>query len=572
MILRVTRRRAFFLILFAQSLFMRCSSPEAGGDDRAADTSLDSMLLGAIRKTNELKFEQAHADLTELIELARIRGDERNQVLGTINLGVLYLKYNAQDEALKYFLRSLELAQEFKRDELLNTIYNNIGVVYSSNDSPVKAIEYFEKALEISRQQNNQHRIAINLLNLSTEVRKKGDRKLALEYLRQSQKILLTHQDSLNGSVALNNIGDIYHESKQYDSALSQYSQALKISLKMGDHFYKPEFDLNMGKAFYELHRYDSAEQYLQEGVEGFKRTANTENIIEAYAWLAKLNQATGKTSDALQYSQASLAWKDTLLNEKTTKWISELQMRYEFGKKENEIEWLQAQAERQRQVWIGIIVVGFVIALLIFFILQAKNTNLNQKNVILQQEQEVDRLTLEKNRAERAQLEKEIIANEKLNALEQQRLKQELTFKDRELATKALHLVNKNETFASIHKLLTTIELHENTPGKSQIDKVKKIIRENGSVDREWEAFKLHFEEVHPQFFTRLRENYPSLQANDLRLSAYLLIDLNAKEIAHIFNISPESVRKKKQRLREKLDLKNDEDIKTLLIRFRTE
>lgn len=567
----MTQHRAFFLILVAQSLFICCSLPPA---DRGlpAGGNLDSLLRSAIKKTNELKFEQARAELTELVNLARAQGDERNQVLGTINLGVLYLKYNAQDEALKYFLRSLELAEEFKHEELLNTIYNNIGIVYSSNKSPVKAIEYFEKALEISRRQNNQHRIAINLLNLSTEVRKKGDRSLALKYLRQSQAILITHQDTLNGSVALNNIGDIYYENKEYDSALLQYSQALKMSERMRDRYYKPEFNLNIGKTFFQLHRYDSAAHYLQESMKDLTKTGSTENIIEGYTWLSKLNQATGRTADALKYSQSSLAWKDTLLSEKTSKWISELQMRYEFGKKENEIEWLQAQAERQRQVWIGIIAVGFVFALLVFFILQAKNTNLKQKNVILQQEQEVDRLTLEKNRVEREQLEKEIIANEKLNALEQQRLKQELTFKDRELATKALHLVNKNETFASINKLLTTIELHENMPGKGQIEKVKKIIRENGSIDREWEAFKLHFEEVHPLFFSRLKETYPSLQANDLRLSAYLLIDLNAKEIAHIFNISPESVRKKKQRLREKLNLKADEDIKTLLSRFRQE
>jgi tetratricopeptide (TPR) repeat protein len=567
--IRITPNRAFFLILLVQSLLVRCSSPKTG-DDRYADSAgIDSLLISAIKKTNELKFEQAHAELTHLIEWARAKGDSKNQVLGTINLGVLYLKYNAQDEALKYFLRSLELAEEFKREELLNTIYNNIGIVYSSNNAPGKAIEYFEKALAISRKQKNQHRIAINLLNLSTEVRKKGDRTLAMSYLRQSQTILLAHQDTLNASVALNNIGDIYYGAKEYDSALFQYRRSLSMSEKMNDHYYESEYCLNVGKTYYQLHRYDSSGFFLEKSLKGFNKTGSTENIIEGYTWLSKVNQAKGQTADALKYATASLAWKDTLLHEKTSKWISELQMRYEFGKKEKEIEWLQEQAQRQKEIWIGVIVGGVIISLLVFLILQVKNINLKQKNVILQQEQEVDRLTLEKNRAEREQLEKDIVANEKLNALEQQRLKQELTFKDRELAAKALHLVNKNETFASINKLLTTIDLQENQ-GKSQIDKVKKIIRENGSIDREWEAFKLHFEEVHPRFFSQLKETYPSLLANDLRLSAYLLIDLNAKEIAHIFNISPESIRKKKQRLRQKLNLKNDEDIKTLLSRFK--
>ncbi len=68
----------------------------------------------------------------------------------------------------------------------------------------------------------------------------------------------------------------------------------------------------------------------------------------------------------------------------------------------------------------------AIIIALLLFFILRTQNINLKQRNVILQKEQEVDRLTLEKNRAEREQLEKDILATEKLNALEQERMKQE--------------------------------------------------------------------------------------------------------------------------------------------------
>ena len=57
--------------------------------------------------------------------------------------------------------------------------------------------------------------------------------------------------------------------------------------------------------------------------------------------------------------------------------------------------------------------------------------------------------------------------------------------------------------------------------------------------------------------FFKSLTKDYPELSPTDLRLCAYFLINLNAKEIAQISNISPDSVRKRKQRLRQKLNLK---------------
>jgi predicted negative regulator of RcsB-dependent stress response/DNA-binding CsgD family transcriptional regulator len=540
-----------FSILFLSCLWEGCSPSPAGSS--SSDVNLDSLLRQAIKTTEQLKFEEANESLNYIVNQARERGDEKNQILGTINLGVLYLKYSAYDEALKHFLQSLELAETYQREEFLNTIYNNIGVIYSTNHGVDQAIEYYKKALAISRKQKNQHRIALNLINLGTEVHKKGNTTEAMGHLKEALSIFFANRDTVNASVALNNIADInYGRNQKYDSALLQYRQAYAMSVRMKDRYYRPQYCLSLGKTYFQLRHYDSAVFFLEKGVEGFREMKNTENIIECYRWLSRVNDARGDTGKAFEYSKTTLAWKDSLLAEKASKWISELQMRYEYGKKEKEIEFLQQEANRQRKFWIGVILVSIIIALLIFLALRVKYINLQQRNIILQKEQEVDRLTLEKNKAEQA------------------RLKQDLTFKDRELATKALHLVNKNEIFASVHKVLTAIDLRDNPSAKAHLDKAKKIIRGNDSIDQEWEAFKLHFDEVHPQFFSRLRETYPDLSANDLRLSAYLLIDLNSKEIAQIFNISPESIRKKKQRLRQKLNLEKEEDIKILLNRFK--
>lgn len=558
------------IFIFIGLLLGGCSSSPSGITS-AGDINLDSLLLKAIKHSNDLRFEQASAELSQIIELSRQRGDHKNEILGNLNTGALYIKYNAQEEALRYFMQSLELAQKYKREDFLNAIYNNIGIVYASNKATGKAVEYYSKALEISRKQDNKHRMALNLINLGTEMHNTGDDTIALRYFREAFQIFLySDRDTLNASIALNNTADIYYDRQQYDSALALYRRAFAMSVVTGDKLYHPQYCQGLGKTFSRLHRFDSATYYLTKSLDGFRETSFTENIIEVYRLLAQIEDASGRPVPALRYANLTLAWKDSLLREKTSKWISEMQMRYEFGKKESQIEQLQEEATRQRFFWIAVVVTAIVIALLLFFILRTQNINLKQRNVILQKEQEVDRLTLEKNRAEREQLEKDILATERLNALEQERMKQELTFKDRELATKTLHLVNKNETFAAINKVLGTVDLKENPTAKAPLEKVRKIIRGNENTDQDWEGFKLHFEEVHPQFFSRLQEAYPALSANDLRLCAYLLIDLNSKEIAQIYNISPESIRKKKQRLREKLDLEKDEDVKILLKRYK--
>jgi len=548
----------------------QCSSPVENTDIVRKDISLDSLLKIGIRKTYQLQFDEALVDLQQVVKTAQETGDRKNEILGNINLGALYLKFYSEEEALSHFLLALELAQTYNREDFFNTIYNNIGVVYSTNKAHDKAIEYYQKALEISRKQQNTHRMGVNLLNLGIEISKKGNPEKALEHLNQSRAIFYAEHDNVNYSSSIGEIADVYFHMGRYDSALAKYSMAFNLAAKIKDEYARPHFALGLAKTYWHLGEYDSAETLLNTGLEGFKKIHHNEGIIENYTWLASVNQSKRQPEEALKYANLSLAWKDSLLQEKTSTWISELQMKYEFGKKQKEIEFLQAQATRQKQLWAGSIAVGIVIASLIFFILRGKNTNLRQRNIILQQEQEMSRLTLEKNNAIREQLEKDLMANEKLNELEKQRLLQEIMFKDRELAAKAMHLVNKNEVFTSIHHVLSSIELKDNPAAKTQIEKAKKIIRGNDNMDEEWNTFKLHFEEVHPGFFTQVLEAYPALSPSDLRLSAYLLIDLNSKEIANIFNITPESVRKKKQRLREKLNLEKDEDIRILLNRFR--
>ena len=57
-------------------------------------------------------------------------------------------------------------------------------------------------------------------------------------------------------------------------------------------------------------------------------------------------------------------------------------------------------------------------------------------------------------------------------------------------------------------------------------------------------------------QFQNQLKQRYPKLTAYDLRLCTYLKANLSTKEIATLFNITPDSVKKAKHRLRKKLDM----------------
>jgi len=65
-----------------------------------------------------------------------------------------------------------------------------------------------------------------------------------------------------------------------------------------------------------------------------------------------------------------------------------------------------------------------------------------------------------------------------------------------------------------------------------------------------------MELETANQQFRLRLKSRHPSLTNYDLRLCTYLKSNLSTKEIATLLNITPDSVKKAKHRLRKKLNL----------------
>jgi len=142
-------------------------------------------------------------------------------------------------------------------------------------------------------------------------------------------------------------------------------------------------------------------------------------------------------------------------------------------------------------------------------------------------------------------------IRNEKVR---NELLQEKLEANQRELASTTLYMLQKNELLAALKAEIA--DLNKLYPGnKSQgLSGIKSILQSNLHLDDDWGKFKLHFEQVHPNFFENLQAKHPSLTKNEIRLYAYFHINLSTKEIATLLNIDPASVRRAKTRLLKKM------------------
>jgi ligand-binding sensor domain-containing protein/DNA-binding CsgD family transcriptional regulator len=170
----------------------------------------------------------------------------------------------------------------------------------------------------------------------------------------------------------------------------------------------------------------------------------------------------------------------------------------------------------------------------------------------------------IEKIKHEKVLISKEIqfqeevkLSENEIEKLKSEKLKSDMRHKNMELANATMHLIQKN-------KFLTKLKGDLNRMwGEAQVDSVKsdlksivKKIDKDFKNEQHWKVFDKYFEEVHQDFILRLKEKHPILTPNDLRLCAYLKMNLSTKEIAPLLNISVRGLEISRYRLRKKLDL----------------
>ena len=119
------------------------------------------------------------------------------------------------------------------------------------------------------------------------------------------------------------------------------------------------------------------------------------------------------------------------------------------------------------------------------------------------------------------------------------------------------MNVVRKNEILLDISDRLTRLSRSELSGEVSrQIAKIQSLIKENITRDDDWRNFIRTFDAAYGNFTKHLQERHPGLSPTELRVCCYLIMGLNSKEIAQLFNISYRSVEMSRYRLRKKLGL----------------
>ncbi|KEO75562.1 regulator [Anditalea andensis] len=160
--------------------------------------------------------------------------------------------------------------------------------------------------------------------------------------------------------------------------------------------------------------------------------------------------------------------------------------------------------------------------------------------------------------------------SHEEIERLRNEKLQAQIQAKNKELASATMHLINKNGFIDHVKSGVTAVmKKTKNQEVRHELEKVVHSIEKNIAGDADWEQFEIHFDQVHGDFIHRFKKEFSSLSPQEIKLSAYLRMNLSSKEIAYLMNISTRGIEIARYRLRKKLQLDRTDNLQEFILKF---
>ncbi len=407
-----------------------------------------------------------------------------------------------------------------------------IGRTETLRNNYLEAIPYLEKGITIFENLNHKKWLAISYMELgNTYYDLKNYDKALLNY---NKGLKISREKKWNKFIApyLENIGAIYLDKKEYDKALEYFFNSNKVSSKHGSVNNQIIYLNDIASAYLGKKDYPKALNYYNRAIQLADSIGSLDNLSDNYKERAEAYESSGNYKNAVSDYKKHLTLNDSLFNIAKTKQIEALKAQYETEKKEQqiliqkkEIELLKKQEENNNlhRLLLGI---GFLLSLIGFYAVRQKL---------------------------------------KRNKLEKEKVDIELAFKKKELTTHALHLAKKNEVLEGLKQKAKEFNSSENNQNGYQ--QLIRTINFDLKDDNNWENFSKYFQEVHKDFNSNVKQKFPEVTPNELRLMSLLKMNLTSKEIANILNISQEGIKKARYRLRKKLGIATEDSLLELVI-----
>lgn len=441
---------------------------------------------------------------------------DRAALLRTI--GIILGDLGETKKSAEYFFASLKMCEELGDKDGIGKSYNSIGHAYISEGNREKAAEYFHQSLDIARELNDQEGISRSLSNIAIVYKDQKDleykKTLLFEAVRINREIGQKYWEAINYM----NIGDVYLQQEMMDSSFFYYSKSETILTDLNNIPRLASAYLLLSTYFNKAGNADESLRYAKQAMALGKKNKLSSVVLSASKHLADWYLAKNDSLNALEFIIDYHTIKDSLNIENNLARITQLELTHELEKLEQE---RRLQAQKRTFRFTVIILLLLFLGLSIIFILVARH-RIQRKN----------------------------------EAMKRHQLNNELELKNKELTLNVMSLMKKNELLSNIASKLMLVQKNAvKDETKVAIRNIVKDLKKTSETEV-WQEFEMRFKQVHGDFYQNLVHKYPDLTPNELKICAFMRLNLSTKEISELTGQRVATIEIARSRLRKKLGL----------------
>jgi len=476
----------------------------------------------------------------KLIELSESINEDLYTGQANYFLGISHEMVGQYDHALKACHQALSHFLKTEKSISVARVYNEIGIIYTHFEnelSNMKALESFHTFLNMLAPLKDSLEIARAYTNICGVNMQLAQNDSAIFYSRKSIELYEGLNRPLEQANNYINMGILYNLPESMDSAGYYWHLAEDILLQHDQLEGLANIYQNMVEYCINIGQPDKAGEYARKKLALAEKIGSKHVYMKAYEALSLYYESISEYKYALINYKLFKEMCDSTASESTQARMANLEAVYDLDIKDQTITLLKEKDSIKQfkiRVLIGLILSVLAIALLTIYSIIKKR----------RQDRKIAELEKEKQR------------------LREEELQVQVEYKSKQLTSHALNMMMKNQFLFELEQHITDIGKKSKPETGKELQKLNKQIHHNTRLANDWDLFKNYFEEVNSGFYEALSEKYPGLSSNNYKLCALIKLNMNIKESAAILNISPESIKTARYRLRKKLNLEPQADL----------
>lgn len=266
-------------------------------------------------------------------------------------IGNCYHDMGDYETALTYFLESLEIFEHYGHLSAIGMSADNIGSIYRNIGLHAEAIPFHRKAMIANTEAGNIRGLANATGNLALTLSYKSESDSVFYYYYDAIRLYKEIEDHIGLATAYNNLASQYRLRNQEDSVLTLYLKAYHLMEEMQDKASLAVYAKNLANAYQQIGDMALAKKYYEIAIRFSRETHSLRSLFGAYQAYAKYLTANGDHTNAYLYLDSAIMYKDSVLNENTSKVVADLEKKYESEKKDAAIVLLNKENALEKEI-----------------------------------------------------------------------------------------------------------------------------------------------------------------------------------------------------------------------------